>query len=119
MSDVKTEAEQYVAQLHEGLTQPRDHECLACYVERMVTEFGCDNKLRWARRWRGMCAPRAVALERRLEDRGGFCDCEVLYNVYPERLPEDAHTPLLPCAGVGRRGSTKPCAKPLPPRCDW
>ncbi|RZS37730.1 uncharacterized protein DUF2695 [Herbihabitans rhizosphaerae] len=109
------EAERYVAEVQELLTAPRDRECLACYVERMVDEFGCDNTLRWAEHWRDASAPRATALRKRLNAGGGYCDCEVLLNVYPERLPSDVDDPLTPCDGVSRRGSTKPCAKPLPP----
>ena len=41
---------------------------------------GCDTMLRWARRWRHLVRPRAAGLERRLEARGGFCDCEIFGN---------------------------------------
>jgi hypothetical protein len=102
-------AERYVTALRAELTEPRDKECLACYVSRMLEEFGCDNQLRWVRRWRDACAPRATALERRMEGKGGFCDCEVAYNVYPEQMLYDDAADLPPCLGVSRRGSTSPC----------
>ena len=102
-------AERYVTALREELTEPRDRECLACYISRMLEEFGCDNQLRWVRRWRDACAPRATALERRMEESGGFCDCEVAYNVYPERMPDEDGADLPRCKGVSRRGSTAPC----------
>lgn len=115
--DVDQVAESFVGSLSESLTAPGDRECLLCYVTRMVSEFGCDNHLRWAGHWRDRNAPRATALAGRLADRGGFCDCEVLLNVYPGLLPEDDQAELAPCLGVSRRGSTKPC-RPVPPRRD-
>lgn len=69
--------------------------------------------LRWCLHWRDTCAPRATALADRLGDRGGFCDCEVLLNVYPDRLVEDGQTPPS-CAGVPRRGTTRACRAQLP-----
>jgi Protein of unknown function (DUF2695) len=107
--------EEYVAQLQHDLTRPRDRECLVCYVSRMLDEFGCDTTLRWAQLWRDACAPRAVGLERRLEARGGFCDCEIAFNVYPDLMLNDTENDQesdyrrLECLGVSRRGSTKPC----------
>jgi Protein of unknown function (DUF2695) len=40
----------------------------------MLTSHGCDNKLRWAKRWQGLRASRATALEQRLASRRGYCD---------------------------------------------
>ncbi|MGQ0845302.1 MAG: DUF2695 domain-containing protein [Sporichthyaceae bacterium] len=92
-----------------GSTVPRDRECLPCYLGRMLAEFGCNNRLRWALVWRDHAAPNATALHRSLQSRGGYCDCEVLFNVYPDALPEDADAAAVPCRGVSRRGSTLPC----------
>ena len=88
-----------------------------CYVERMLAAFGCDCTLRWARRWRDLRLPGATGLERRLEARGGFCDCEVSMNGWTLRddlqvLDEDGY-PGWPaerpaCAGGGPR-SSQPC----------
>jgi hypothetical protein len=116
--DLTAAAETVVDTLNEALTAPRDRECLTCYVNRMLAEFGCNSQLRWALRWRDRNAPRAQALRRRLMDRGGFCDCEVLFNVYPWAMTQDAKDP--PCLGVKRRGSTNPCRprhapQPSPP----
>ncbi|HEX6403470.1 MAG TPA: DUF2695 domain-containing protein [Pseudonocardiaceae bacterium] len=108
--DAAPDAEAYVADLQSALITPLDRECLVCYLLRMVGEFGCDGTHRWTLRWRELSAPRATALLRRLANRGGCCcDCEVLMNVYPERLPEDDSAPLPRCAGISRRGSTAPC----------
>ncbi len=129
MSDSGTvsEVERFVRDLADDLTHPRAQECLACFVARMLNEFGCDETLRFARRYRDVAAPSATALERRLGDKGGFCDCEIFLNGYaldrsfwtPEREVEsetgcaeiiDAEPPPTtpPCAGV-RRGSSRPC----------
>jgi hypothetical protein len=111
--DALADAEALVGDLNAQLTAPRERECLPCYVARMVTDFSCDNQLRWSTRWRDHNAPRATGLPDRLRKRGGFCDCEVLFNVYPDHLPEEVGD-LVPCSGVGRRGSTEPCRPPLP-----
>src|SRR5438105_4691710 len=73
------------------LTEPRPDECVLCYVDRMLDAFGCDTTLRWARRWRDLRRPRATGLERRLESRGGFCDCEIFLNGWT--LREDLWVP--------------------------
>ena len=110
--------------LSTALTDPHDGECLLCYVHRML-EFGCTG-LRWATRYRDLRAPRATALERRLGERGGYCDCEIFLNGYepapelwtPDReVDEDGHIhyveaewpeQLPTCRGV-RAGSTQGC----------
>ena len=102
-----------------ALTSTRGNECLLCYVARLMDEFGCDTTLRWAMRFRDSRAPSATALERRLGQVGGFCDCEIFLNgfelarrlcrydpetdelVGPEELPS--------CSGV-RSSSTRPCS---------
>ena len=56
------------------MTAPKGSECLFCYVYRMLTSHGCDTTLRWARRWRGLRAPKATGLERTLRSQGGYCD---------------------------------------------
>ncbi len=99
-------AERELAELSQRLTEPGKRECLRCYLMRMLNAFGCDNTHRWAARWRDLRAPRAAALLDRLADCGGFCDREVLFNVYPGYPETDR---ILPCAGVSRAGSTQPC----------
>ena len=118
--DIRTpdEAENYLAARAAEVTTPADGECALCYVNRMLEAFGCDTTLRWARRWRALRLPRATGLERRLETRGGFCDCEIFINGWDLRadlqVPDEEgelEWPLLrpPCAGVGGR-SSQPCA---------
>jgi hypothetical protein len=88
------------------LTEPEEHECLRCFVLRMLSEFGCDGTHRWATRWRDLRAPAASGLLARLAELGGCCDCEVLLNVFPE-YPQG--TGVLPCAGQPQPGSAVPC----------
>ncbi len=90
----------------ERLTAPGDAECLRCFLLRMINEFGCDGTYRWTIRWRDIRAAQPGGLLRQLELRGGCCDCEILLNVFPDYPPSVAP---LPCAGVLRPGSSKPC----------
>ncbi len=101
----KVEAE--VAELSRTLTEPGEHECLRCFLLRMVNEFGCDGRHRWTIRWRDQRAPQATRLLRKLTQLGGCCDCEVLLNVFPD-YPETGT--LLPCAGQPLAGSAVPCS---------
>ena len=69
-------------------------------------------------RWRGLRAPRATALERRLGSRGGYCDCEIFMNGWTasraittydfETDDEVWPNPMPTCSGVRAR-STQPC----------
>jgi hypothetical protein len=101
-----------------------------------MLEFGCDNQLRWAGRFRDLQAPRATGLEARLGRVGGFCDCEIFLNgfelapelwVRPEPVEDDGIVfqgdphhpePLPPCRGV-RRGSTRGCTLWVRLRRGW
>lgn len=96
-----------LAELSRRLTEPAARECLRCYLVRMLGEFGCDGSHRWTIRWRVACAPGARDLLWRLQRRGACCcDCEVIFNVFPDY--PDADRPM-PCAGAPRPGSAAPC----------
>jgi hypothetical protein len=119
-----TDTERELRILSATLTEPHDRECLLCYVHRML-EYGCTG-LRWAVRYRDLRAPRATAMERRLGEKGGYCDCEIFLNGYepapelwtqPQEYEEDGvgciDDPEWPeqlpaCRGV-RAGSTQGC----------
>jgi hypothetical protein len=84
-----------------------------CFVLRRIESAGCDNTLRWAVTYRDAVVPVDRGLERRLQARGGFCDCEILANVFvPSAADADADDEWPDdrpeCAGV-RHGSTVPC----------
>jgi hypothetical protein len=112
------ELEAELVGLSELLTAPTKGECLFCFAYRMVTSHGCDNTLRWAKRWRGLRAPRATALERHLGACGGYCDCEIFMNGWtaspaitttdPETEDEIWPDPMPGCRGVRPR-ATQPC----------
>ena len=118
MDDVITTLENELREVSSALVDPREGECLVCFVARAVDELGCDSTLRWALRFRDLRVPEATGLERRLGEVGGFCDCEVLVNgwvLVRELWERDVHTDELhepvrhpPCAEV-RRTSAKPC----------
>lgn len=88
-------------------TAPGERECLPCYLNRMLAAVCCNNQLRWAEIWGRQ--NKARGLRRWLQSNGGYCDCEVLFNVYPHILAEDDARPG-PCQGLRSPGSTDPCA---------
>ena len=101
-----TQIEADLVRLADGLTVPAARECLRCYLLRLIAEFGCDGSYRWTLRWMQGHCPRPASQLRQLESRGGFCDCEIVMNAFPEYPPVPGP---LPCAGVSRRGSLRPC----------
>ncbi len=94
---VADEAELYLRILADPDSEPGEHECLACYVARMLSAHGCDTTLRWAQRFRDVRVPAATGLERRLGQVGGFCDCEIFLNGYQlvRELMEEQHKEML------------------------
>jgi hypothetical protein len=108
MADNMADAvEAELVELSRRLTEPGERECLRCFLLRMISEFGCDGTHRWTVRWRDLRAPKARGLVPRLQRRGGCCcDCEVIFNVFPDYPETDE---VLPCAGVLRAGSAAPC----------
>ncbi len=74
-------AELELRRLSELLTAPGRRECLACYLGRMLPEFGCRGH-RFTRRWaRSRARGTEDGLVRWAASRGGCCcDCEVVLN---------------------------------------
>ena len=124
---IDTDVETWLRAVAAELTDPQPRECLLCFVHRMLGAFGCRTTLRFATHYRDLRAPRAVALERRLGEKGGFCDCEIFLNGWtaaphlwtPEVAVEhDGWTEVLEepeppssmpgCLGA-RPGATRPC----------
>lgn len=65
------------------ILNPRQGECLVCYVFRQLGEFGCNGTHRFAESFRDSTAPRATALLARLGSMGACCcDCEMFLNAY-------------------------------------
>ncbi len=82
MTSIVTEAERYVARTARRLTAPQRQECLACYLCRTLPQLGCDGQLRLTRRWQRAQQQSTGGLTRYLRAGGGFCDCEVVFNVF-------------------------------------
>ncbi len=100
------------------LLDPREGECVLCFVRRALGECGCDHTLRWTLRFGALRVPGATSLPQRTEAAGGSCDCAVFRHGYRLRralCERDLHTdelrePATPpgCAEV-RRTSARPC----------
>ena len=106
------------------LTDPRERECLLCYVHRMLELAVAQDPLHWTRHWRDRRAPRAHGLERRLARRNAFCDTDLFGNGWRLRDVAEGEDgdeldpePMPACPGV-RAGSTQPCPLWEPRRRD-
>lgn len=70
---------------YEPLTlTPPQQAALVAELDRALRADGCDNTLRAARRWAEAVPVPWPRLCRELQANGGYCDCEVLFNVFPE-----------------------------------
>jgi Protein of unknown function (DUF2695) len=104
------ESEDFLRRRAVELTQPREEECLCCYVARLLVEFPCDGSLRHALHYRDVVAPLAQRLATNLGRMGGYCDCEILMNGYQLRGEDvDAACDVLPPCDGASRGSVQPC----------
>lgn len=64
------------------LALPLDQrQALAAAIDEGLRQRGCDNTLRAARKWAAGAGVSWRWLRARLEDNGGYCDCEVVLNV--------------------------------------
>ena len=80
---ITRQAEQFVHDLSDSILSPRTSECMVCFVDRLVHEFGCNHTRRFATHFRDLRAPRATALKKRMSEVGACCcDCELLLNGY-------------------------------------
>lgn len=102
----------------ESGSEPRGGECLLCFVRRRVDACGCTGTLVWTEYWKRARSPTASALIRRLERRGGSCDCSLVTALWSPSFAlwhltgdsgELAEPEVMPpCPGVRPR-STHPC----------
>jgi hypothetical protein len=86
---------------------PARNECLRCYLRRTLEEHGCDGSRRWSVRWDKLRRPLDTGLLARLERLGGYCDCEILLNVWHEDVFGEARTG--PCGGTTHEDPLVPC----------
>lgn len=85
-------AEEQVRASWSPATWPDRYACLACYLHRTLPRRGCDGKLTLTHEWQlqqRILGRSTGGLTAFLKRHGGYCDCEVLMNVYPDREPED------------------------------
>ena len=104
--------------MDDGLIEPREGECVLCFVRRGLGECGCDSTLRWTVRFGEVRVPEATSLRPRMERVGGSCDCAIFRHGYRLRralCERDVHDDELrepsappPCEEV-RRTSARPC----------
>lgn len=57
---------------------------LVAALHSALSADGCDNTLRAAERWARATGVVWPAMRRQLEENGGYCDCEILFNVFPD-----------------------------------
>lgn len=129
-TDIADAAEKIVRDAASAFTRAEARECLGCFVNRQVDEFGCDTTHRYVEAYRDQRAPNATALTSRLSGMGGFCDCEIFMNAFQPAsrlwlrrestdidedewddeldVEWDPPVSMPPCAGV-RPLSTQPC----------
>jgi hypothetical protein len=100
--------------------EPGPDECVMCFIDRMTRAHGCSNQLTWVGVWGERQDPPERRLQRYFESYGGYCDCEVLANVFWRReladaqeqqrewTDEDDRRAVKPCAGL-HPGSSHPC----------
>jgi hypothetical protein len=92
--DLDTDVEGKLRALSEQLTGVADGECLYCYLVRMFEEVGCAGGHRHSQRW-AAAQPRPMT---RLVDwfvaNGGWCDCEVVLNVFRPGWRTERHRRL-------------------------
>ena len=73
---------------------PAPDECLYCYLNRTLTHVACPNELEWTRRWCDAQRFDTSWVTWWLRDNGGYCDCEVLANVFRDNLRARRHREL-------------------------
>ena len=72
---------------------PEPEECLFCYLERSVQSYGCRGH-QGVERWREAQPTRMSGLTTWLERHGGYCDCEVLMNVWDRGRRAPKYEPM-------------------------
>lgn len=69
---------------------PTQQADLAAVLDLFLRAEGCDNTLRAAERWAHDATVSWTRLRAELEGNGGYCDCEILFNVFRDEDPEIA-----------------------------
>lgn len=99
---------------------PQEHECLLCFLRRVVAAHGCAHDLAWTERYRSVRVPAATGLAQRLAAVGATCDCTALSRgwwpvreIWQRDLHTDELTPPTPWPGCEAVGATsaRPCRR--------
>ncbi|HEX2360939.1 MAG TPA: DUF2695 domain-containing protein [Jiangellaceae bacterium] len=104
------EAEQYLASLTPTDMDPQPHECLRCFVRRRVSRQGCDGTLRLVRHWLKVNRVAPAGVVGNLQADGGYCDCEVVLNVFGAEIAPST-TSLADCPSSHPRVGTRAAAQ--------
>lgn len=82
---------------------PGQQVALARAVDAGLRTHGCDSTLRIARAWARDAGLEWRSLRRRLQASGGYCDCEIVFNVLdPDLFDPEPPDPGPPQGGPGR-----------------
>ncbi len=69
-------------------------ECLFCYLVRMLEMFGCSGSHNWTLRWCDAQRSSTGWVLPWLRRRHGYCDCEVIVNVFGDGARSRQHLRL-------------------------
>lgn len=71
-----------------------DDECLYCYLLRMLRDFGCSGTLNWTLRWCEFQLRPTGWVPGWVRRNRGYCDCEVVLNVFGDDRRSARHRRL-------------------------
>ena len=76
----RSEARKQMCLAESGLRELLD------FLDAVLSDTGCDHSLTHTQRWAKTKKIDFDRLRASLENFGGFCDCEVIYNVDPDEI---------------------------------
>jgi hypothetical protein len=83
----------------------RPDECLYCFLNRMLETSGCDHRMRLTQKWIGVQPRSARWVIRWAETQGGYCDCEVILNVFRDDKRSARHRKVRCAASYDGKGA--------------
>ena len=83
---------------------PRPGECLYCHLVRALETADCDHSKKLTERWIDVQARSARWVLRWAETQGGYCDCEIVMNVFDDGKRSVRHRKVR-CAGSYERST--------------
>jgi hypothetical protein len=66
-----------------NLPDPEQLKSLGVYLDLQIEDHGCDHTLTHTKEWSDLSIPKSkkVTFIKAIQNYGGFCDCEVSFNV--------------------------------------